>query len=299
MRSSRCLFLCRSLAASLLVLGFMTSAANIVHAADMSVPATAGIGPDETIATVNGEPIKLSDITLADEEMSETLSQLPEDKQFQYLLGMLIDRTIVAQAAKAQKMEDDPAVKRREAYFHNKALHDVYWDQMMRTKVGEKQIKAYYDTKIATVEPENEAHAAHILVGSKEEAEKIEADIKAGKNFEDEAKALSKDPSGANGGDLGWFKKDAMVTEFGDAAFSMKPGEISAPVKTQFGWHIIKLIAIRKAPKQTYEQAHDSIMRTLLREEGQKTLGSMRREAKIEVIGNDTSKSKMVPVQAP
>lgn len=294
MRSSRPL-LGRLLAVSVLALGFVASADYVARAADTSGPAAAAAGADETVATVNGKPIKLSDIALADEEMGQALARLPEEKKFQYLLSMLIDRSIVAEAAKSKKMQDDPMVKRREAYFNEKVLRDVYWVQLMRDKVGEKQVKAYYDANIAKAEPESEAHAAHILVGSKEEADKIEADIKAGKSFEDEAKAASKDSSAGNGGDLGWFKKDDMVPEFGDAVFSMKPGQISAPVKTQFGWHVIKLIATRKAPKPTFDQAHDDIMRMLVRKEGNEVMEGLRKSAKVEIVGAGSAQPAMVP----
>ena len=285
----------RLFVASFLVLGFMASAVSVSYAADTTEPAAAAAGADETVATVNGKPIKLSDIALADEEMGAALSRLPEEKKFQYLLSMLIDRTIVAEAARSKKMQDDPMVKRREAYFNEKALRDVYWVDLMRDKVGEKQVKAYYDENIAKAEPEMEAHAAHILVSSKEEADKIEAAIKGGKSFEDEAKAMSKDSSAANGGDLGWFKKGDMVPEFANAVFAMKPGQISAPVKTQFGWHVIKLIAMRKAAKPTYDEAHDDIMRLLVRKEGNEVMEDLRKSAKVEIVGAGSAQPKMVP----
>lgn len=290
MRSSQ-----RLLAVSTLALSLVAGFASVSFAADTAEPAAASAGNDETVATVNGKPIKLSDIALADEEMGQALASLPEEKRFQYLLSMLIDRRIVAEAAAAKKMQDDPMVKRREAYFDEKVMRDVYWVQLMRDKVGEKAVKAYYDENIAKAEAPTEAHAAHILVGTKAEADKIEAEIKAGKSFEDEAKAVSKDSSAANGGDLGWFKKDDMVPEFGDAVFALKPGQISAPVKTQFGWHVIKLIATRKAPKPSFEEAHDGIMRTLVRSEGNKIMEGLRKAAKIEIVGADNAQPQMVP----
>jgi peptidyl-prolyl cis-trans isomerase C len=264
-------------------------------AADKTEPATAAAGEDEVVAKVNGQTITLSDIALADEEMGQALARLPEELRFQYLLGMLIDRRIVAQAAKEKKMQDDPMVKRREAYFDEKALRDVYWVQLMRDKVGEKAVKAYYDDHIAKAEPEAEAHAAHILVASKAEALKVLSEIKGGKSFEDVAKATSKDSSSQEGGDLGWFKKSDMVPEFANAVFSMKPGQVSDPVQTKFGWHIIKLIETRKAKRQTLEEAHDDIMRTLAREQGTKTMEALRKKSKIEIVGGGEAKSQMAP----
>jgi len=278
---------CRLFVASFLALGFVASAVSVSYAADTTEPAAAAAGADETVATVNGKPIKLSDIALADEEMGAALARLPEEKKFQYLLSMLIDRTIVAEAAKAKKMQDDPMVKRREAYYAEKALRDVYWVDLMRDKVGEKQVKAYYDQNIANAEPEMEAHAAHILVGSKEEADKIEAAIKGGKSFEDEAKAVSKDSSAANGGDLGWFKKGDMVPEFANAVFSMKPGQISAPVKTQFGWHVIKLNETRAKEKPALADVRDELADTLRRQALDAHVAQLEANSAVDRSGSD------------
>lgn len=266
-----------------------------VFAGSAAMAADADAGNDEVVAKVNGTAIRLSDVALADEEMGPALARLPEEVRFQYLLGMLIDRRVVSQAAKAKKLEDDPEVKRRETYYDEKALRDVYWVQLMRDKVGEKAIKDYYDQHVAKIAPETEAHAAHILVGSKEEAEKILAEIKSGKKFEDVAKAQSKDSSSQEGGDLGWFKKADMVPEFADAVFKLKPGQVSEPVQTKFGWHIIKLIETRKAKAPTLDEAHDEIMRQLAREQGQSVMEDLRKKAKIEIVGADGKQPQAAP----
>ncbi|MES1990067.1 MAG: peptidylprolyl isomerase [Pseudomonadota bacterium] len=270
-------------------------------AAPASEPANAAAGNDEVIAKVNGTPIKLSDVALADEEMGAALAQLPDEKRFQYLLSMLIDRRIVADAARKKKMEDDPMVKQREAYFDEKVLRDVYWLQLMRDKVDSKAVKAYYDENIGKAEPETEFHAAHILVASKVEADKIEGEIKGGKTFDEVAKAESKDTSAANGGDLGWFKKEDMVPEFSGAVMKLKVGEVSAPVETQFGWHVIKLIEKRAAPKPTLEQAQEQILRKLVGEQGNKLMDGLRKAAKIEIVGAEgvPVQTKMEPVPTP
>jgi len=275
--------------ACLLVLGIAggLAAPVAVPAAFAADAAQAAAGADEVVAKVNGSEIKLSDVALADEEMGQALAQLPEEVRFQYLLGMLIDRRIVASAAKAKHVEDDPLVKRREAYYGEKALRDVYWVQLMRDKVSEKAVKAYYDEHIAKTEAETEAHARHILVGSKDEALKVLAEIKGGKKFEDVAKSMSKDSSSQQGGDLGWFKKGDMVPEFSAAVFKLKPGQISDPVETKFGWHVIQLVETRKAKKPTFEEAHDDVMRTLAREQGTKIMEDMRKKAKVEIVGAD------------
>lgn len=270
-----------------------------VLAAETAAPAPAALatdaGDDTVVARVNGSPIKFSDISLADEEMGSQLAQLPEEMRFQYILSMLIDRRIISLQAKAKKFQDDPEVKAREAYYNEKAMRDVYWVHLIREKASEKAIRAYYDEKVGKMPVEMEAHAAHILVPSKAEADKVAAELKAGAKFADVAKKYSKDSSSTEGGDLGWFKKGDVVPEFGEAAFKLKPGGVSAPVQTQFGWHVIRLEAIRQAAKPTYEQAHDDMVRQLVRDEGQTLIETLRKSAKIDIVGADGKSLPLAP----
>lgn len=242
---------------------------------------------DEIIATVNGTPIRYSDIAMADEEMGAALAQFEPPVQFQYLLGMLIDRRVVALAAKEKHVDDDPAVKRRQDYFNEKALRDVYWVQLMQDKVSEEAIQAHYKKTIEGAPAEREAHARHILVETKAQAEKIVAEIRGGKSFEDAAREYSRDGTGADGGDLGWFRRAEMVEPFANAVFAMKPGEVSGAVQTPFGWHVIEAISFRDMPKPSLEEAHDDIVREIARDEGQKLMEGLRNDAKVEIIGAD------------
>lgn len=244
-------------------------------------------GTDEVIATVNGTPIRYSDIAMADEEMGAALAQFEPEVQFQYLLGMLIDRRVVALEAKAKHVDDDPAVKRRQDYFNEKALRDVYWVQLMQDKVSEEAVRAYYKKNVAEAPAEKEAHARHILVETKAQAEKIVDEIKGGKSFDDAAREYSRDGSGADGGDLGWFRRAEMVEPFADAVFSMAPGSVSGAVQTPFGWHVIELISFRDMPKPSLDEAREDIIRQIARDEGQKLMEGLREKTKIEIIGLD------------
>ncbi|MEP2827698.1 peptidylprolyl isomerase [Parvibaculum sp.] len=244
---------------------------------------------DEVVATVDGTPIRYSDLAMADEEMGAALAQVEPQVRFQYLLGMLIDRRVVALEAKEKHVDDDPAVKRRQDYFNEKALRDVYWVQLMQDKVSDEAIEAAYEKNIASAPAEKEAHARHILLEREDEAKKVVSEIEGGKSFEAAAKEYSRDPGSSDDGDLGFFRKEEMVPEFADAAFTMKPGEISGPVQTQFGWHVIQLVEFRDLPKPTLEEAHDDIVRKIAREEGQKLMEKLRSGAKIEIIGVESA----------
>ncbi|MCF8469560.1 MAG: peptidylprolyl isomerase [Parvibaculum sp.] len=257
------------------------------------VPAHAQDGetvPDEAVATVNGTSIRYSDLAMADEEMGAALARLEPQVRFQYLLGMLIDRRVVALEAKEKHIGDDPAVKRRQDYFNEKALRDVYWVQLMQDKVTDEAVSAYYDKNIAKAPAEQEAHARHILVQTEGEAEKAAAAIKDGKSFEAVAKDYSANPGAEEDeGDLGWFRKGDMVPEFDKTVFAMKPGEVSAPVKTQFGWHVIQLVGLRDVAKPSLDEAREDIIRTIARAEGQKLMENLRADAKIEIVGVESA----------
>lgn len=244
---------------------------------------------DEVVATVDGSPIRYSDLAMADEEMGAALAQLEPQIRFQYLLGMLIDRRVVAMAAREKHVDDDPAVQRRQEYYGEKALRDVYWVQLMQDKVTDEAIATWYEKNIVSAPAEREAHARHIIAESEQQAAKIAAEIKGGKSFEAAAVEYSRDSGSSDDGDLGFFRKEEMVPEISDAVFSMKPGEVSGPVQTQFGWHVIQLVEFRDLPKPTIEEAHDEIVRKIARDEGQKLMEKLRSDAKIEIIGAESA----------
>lgn len=268
--------------AAVLAISFAVSVAGPVSAQEKDVP-------DEVVAKVDGTPIRYSDLAMADEEMGAALAQLEPQIRFQYLLGMLIDRRVVALEAKEKHVDDDPAVKRRQEYFNEKALRDVYWVHLMQDKVTDEAVQAWYKKNIAEAPAEQEAHARHILLESEEQAKKVAAEIEGGKSFEDAAKEYSRDPGSPDDGDLGFFRKEEMVPEFAEVVFAMKPGEVSGPVQTQFGWHVIQLVEFRDLPRPTLEEAHDDIVRKIAREEGQKVMEKLRSDAKIEIIGAESA----------
>jgi len=185
-------------------------------------------------------------------------------------------------------------VKTRSAYYTERAVRDVFWVRELRNVLNDAKLKAYYDANIANQPSEKEAHAAHILVETKEQAEKVLADLKAGQSFADLAKERSKDGSKDNGGDIGWYKKSDLVPAFGEPLFKMKPGETSAPVKSEYGWHVIHLFDIRDSTAPTFEESRQRIVRMLARQEGETLLASMRKDKKIEIIREDGT-SEVIP----
>ena len=254
-------------------------------------------GDDDVVARVNGTEIRFSDLLLAEEETAQALAGVPEEVKFEYLLSLLIDRIIVSSAAREKGMEDDPAVQRRLAYFENKALRDVYWTQILTARISDEAAQAFYDEQVAGVEPQEEIKARHILVATEEEAAAIVEELAAGGDFEALAREKSTGPSGAEGGDLGYFSAGTMVPEFNDAAFALQAGEVSGPVKTKFGWHVIKVEDRRLQEVPAFELVLDQVISALAQEEGRKLMEELRGAAAIEIVGAEGAGGR--PVLAP
>lgn len=252
----------------------------------VSLEAEEAVG-DDVVARVNGEEIRFSDLALAEEEMGQALQGAPDEVRFEYLLGLLVDRSILAAEARSKGLRDDPGVQRRVAYYEAKALRDVYWTQLMSERISDEAAQAYYDEQVASIEPEEEIRARHILVATEEEALAVIDEIEAGADFADVAKEKSTGPSGADGGDLGYFTSGTMVEAFNDAAFALQPGEISQPVQTRFGWHVIKVEDRRMQEIAPFEMVRDQVIGALAQEEGQKLMEDLRSAAAIEIVGAD------------
>jgi peptidyl-prolyl cis-trans isomerase C len=211
----------------------------------------------KVLAKIDGAPITEDDVNDALEDIGPGLPQkLDGPARQQYALDYLIDMKLVAKKAAADKMDSGAAFDRRMAYYHDKlAMEALLTDIAAKAATDEAEHKAYDEAAKANP-PVPEVHARHILVPTEEEAKAALARVKKGEDFAKVATELSKDP-GSEGGDLGWFTKDKMVPEFADAAFKMEPGQISDPVKSQFGWHIIKVEEKRMKSFPPFEQVKD------------------------------------------
>ena len=197
-------------------------------------------------------------------------------------VDFLIEMKVVAQKARTEKIDQTDEFKSRMAYVQQRVLMQHLLLREAKGATNDAALKKFYDEQIGQVKPVEEVRARHILVEGEEDAKKAVARLKGGEDFAKVAKEISKDPgSGAEGGDLGFFTKDRMVPEFAEAAFALKPGELSAPVKSQFGWHIIKLEERRMKPVPAFEQVKDRIAQALAGKSQNDYLTKLRSEAKI------------------
>jgi peptidyl-prolyl cis-trans isomerase C len=245
--------------------------------------------PQNTVVTVNGMAITYDDISMAENELMGLVGQLPERQRFETLVSFMVERLLAANAARAAGLENSAEVEKRVSFLKQKALQDVYVGQLLMERVDEASLTAYYQENIVDGPKQEEVRARHILVDSREEAEAVIAAVKNGGDFIELAKKRSKGPSGAGGGDLGYFDRDAMVAPFSEAAFKLKKGKISAPVNTQFGWHVIKLEDRRTKPTPALDDVRDQIYQILIGEARRGIYEEMRQGADVQFVKIPTS----------
>ena len=245
---------------------------------------------DKVVAIVNGHEIRVSEIEMAAEDILGQLPDVPPQLRYPYIVEYLVERHLLAQAAVKDGVAESEEYKRRLALYQAKALRDAYYAEKIKPTVTEEEIKAAYDVELAKVAQTERVRARHILVGSEQEATQIIEQIKAGEKFEDAAKKYSLDGSKEFGGDLGYFTAAEMVPEFSKAAFALKVGEISGPVKTDFGWHVILVEDRKVGGAQPFDQVKVAIGNVLLRKKTQERIIALRKAAKIELKDPDLVK---------
>ena len=249
---------------------------------------------DPVAATVDGKPIHLSDVRAEAARLPANLQALPPATLYPMLLTRMIDARALVLEARRQKLQDTKAVKTQIALATDQVLENALLSKEVKPQITEAAIHALYDKTIAGKPGAEEVHARHILVPTKEQAEKIIAELNKGGDFAALAKKYSKDPGAADGGDLGFFKKTDMVPAFADAAFALKPGTYTkTPVHTQFGWHVIQVLARRQAPPPTFAEAAPKLRQKVLRAAVEKAIAQARAGVKVQTF------PKALPVAAP
>ena len=236
------------------------------------------------VATVGGEPITEADLAFAAEDIGQDLNSIPQEQIRAVLLAQMIDLKLMAQAGHAKQLENDDLFKLRLKYLTDRALRRAFTKLSVSDAITAGEIKAAYDAAIAAMPDVDEVHARHILVSSEDDAKAIKAALDAGADFATLAKEKSIEPGAKDsGGDLGYFTADKMVKPFADAVFAMTTGEISNPVQTQFGWHIIKLEDRRKAAKPTLEQLTPQLGQQLYVQKYRALFDDLRKAATIDI----------------
>lgn len=247
---------------------------------------------DPVIARVNGVDIKQSDLALAEEDVGADMQAASPEAKREHLISYLADIIMVTQAADKKNLADNPDFKRRLAFLRSKLLMGYELQEEAKTALTDEALKQTYDEAVKSMSGQEEVRARHILVEGEDEAKAILEQLKGGADFAKLAKEKSKDPGAAEGGDLGYFTKDQMVPEFADVAFKMYPGQLSNPVKTQFGWHVIKVEDKRIKQPPEFEKVKDQIEAYLARKAQSDFIAKLRQSAKVERFDNAAEQRK-------
>src|SRR3954447_11163791 len=244
------------------------------------------------LAKVNGAEIRASDVALAEEELGPSLAQMDPASRKENVLSFLIDMKIVSKEAEDKKIAEREDFKTRLAFARNRLLMDNLLASEGKAATTDENMKKVYEDAAKQISGEQEVHARHILVETEDQAKKIEDQLKKGADFAELAKKESKDPGASDGGDLGFFTKDQMVPEFSNAAFALEPGKISDPVKTQFGWHVIKVEEKRTRKAPDFEQVKPQIEAYVVRKAQADYVSQTRAAGKVERMAQPAETAK-------
>jgi peptidyl-prolyl cis-trans isomerase C len=265
---------------------------------------------DPVVAKVTGVDIHQSDIALADEDIGQNVPVKDEQGKRDYLINYLTDMILLSKAAEAKKVPDSAEFKRRIAFARNKALMETMLQDESKAALTDANLHKVYDDATKQMGAEQEVHARHILfrvanptddAASKAAEAKVKSVIdrvKKGEDFTKIANELTEDPSGkTNGGDLGYFTKEQMVPEFSDVAFKLDKGQISDPVKTQFGWHVLKVEDKRQRQAPAFDTVRDQVENFAVRKAQVDLVTKLRADAKIERMDKPAEQAK--PAEQP
>lgn len=235
------------------------------------------------IAVVNGEEIRRSDVQDFVSNLPQQFAQAPVEQIYPMVIDQIINGTLVFQKAEKAKLSDDPEVAKRLTDAKKQIMRSVYIERQLEKRVTDTKMREEYTSLQKETQGKKETRARHILLETEDEAKAVIKELNAGTDFAELAKKKSVGPTAPNGGDLGYFTEDAMVPEFSKAAFALKPGTYTKePVKTQFGWHVIKVEDRRDIQIPPYEAIKAQLQAQLNQEALDNILEDLRAEAKIE-----------------
>ncbi|MDR3538011.1 MAG: peptidylprolyl isomerase [Acetobacteraceae bacterium] len=243
---------------------------------------------DPVVGSVDGHLIYLSELGRATQALPENLRDLPFDMLFPVLLDRMVDHESLVLMARRRSMDDNPAVKREIQAAIDRILEGAYLSAVATPKVTEQAILDRYNKQYANRPAAEEVHARHILVATEDEAKAVLTQLKGGADFATLAKQYSKDPDGARGGDLGFFRREQVWPTFADMAFTLQPGQVGpTPIHNEFGWHVIKVDERRLVGTPSFSDMHEAIRQELLQQAVQDAIDQARAQMTIHKFNLD------------
>ncbi|MBN9091624.1 MAG: peptidylprolyl isomerase [Reyranella sp.] len=237
---------------------------------------------DGVVARVNGKPISETDMRLAEVEIMTQLVGLPAERRRQAILDYLIDSQLFADAAERAKLDREPRFEARRHYHLRRALRDAYFDERLRDTLGPEEVRRAYEEQIAALKPLTEYRLRQILLGSEAEARDVRLKLVSGSDFAAVARQASRDPGSAQaGGDLGYLVPAQLDPDLAKAVAALPVGQTSAPVKTRFGWHLVRVEDRRTRPPPTWDEARELVRLELLSQRTREAVSGLRGDASI------------------
>ena len=248
------------------------------------------------VARVDGSELHFSDVETAHQNLPPQAKNLPLEQIYPMLLERMVDGMLVTEAGRKEHLDEDPELQRRLKLYEDRLVQEAYLSRAIKNAETDDRLKARYETFVKDKTDQDEVHARHILVKNEEEAKSIISELDKGADFAALAKKYSTDPGASSGGDLGYFSRGSMVKEFADAAFALPAGQYTkAPVKTEFGWHVIEVEDHRAGKPPSFEEARQEVSQLVAHDAVDAKLKELRGAAKIETFGLD---GKPLPASA-
>ena len=246
------------------------------------------LNPNPVIASVNNFKFYKSDIEHARKRLPREAQQYSDAAIYEHLRKNLIDTHLLISAARKEGFDKRTEIVNKVRRFEDRVLHQAYLDNQITGLLIEERLKERYLIYLKSSSSTEEIRARHILLQTREQAIEVIRELKSGKDFENLARKISTDPSAKLGGDLGYFTREQMVSSFSDVAFSTSIGQFtSEPVKTEFGWHIIKVEDKRSLKPKSFEQMKTLLREKIINEHLNSVISKLRKSAKIKVFGPD------------
>jgi peptidyl-prolyl cis-trans isomerase C len=272
------------LLAALLVPAGLAHAQTQTPGAQPPAAAAQAAAADPVLARVDGIEIRQSELEAEVRRLPEELRNMPPMMLQPLLLDQMITQKAIVAAARAQGLDRDAEVQARIRRSEEETLQQALLLREVQPLLTEDALRARHRAETTARPPEEEIRASHILVASEADARAVITEIRRpGADFAEVARRRSTDPGARNGGDLGFFKRGDMIPEFEQAAFAMRPGEISsAPVRTQFGWHVIRLEERRAVAPPSYEESREALRQQAFEEGVNAVVERIRAAARVE-----------------
>lgn len=287
----------RRTVASLALTAILAASPVLGQSTDQATAQDSAATADTVVATVAGRDITLGQLILVRANLPQQYQQIPDQALFDAILKQIVDETLLHMEAEERELENRKDLSLALAIQRRSVLADAALASIIEEKLTEEAIISAYEARTANITPQEEIRASHILVKEKALADEIAGKISSGGDFAELAAEHGTDGTKDRGGDLGWFIEGDMIPEFSVAAFALTPGQVSEPVETQFGWHLIKLADRRPRAAPTLEEARPALVQELTREFAISSIDLLRESAEIsypetqppaDVIRNDS-----------